>query len=125
MDINIKKPSFNDKDYKFDLSIMSGKDWTHFMFDVLLSKLENIEGVKTPSIKLSIRDNVAKVMISWLELDESYHEFTFHLDEFGRKSENYQDLISNIWQNIMTEHYHEAYIQELNKTLSEVRTQII
>ncbi len=120
----MKKLNLNEKTYKFDLSKISDEDWNKFMFDVLLARLDNVRVVKSPMIRPSIRDNVAKVQISWNEV-KSYHEFTFHVDEFGRQSKKYQDLVSNVWQNLMTEYYQEEYVQELNVKLDEVNAKTI
>ena len=120
----MKKLNLNEKSYKFDLSIISEEDWNKFMFEVLLARLDNVRFIKVPTIKAIIRDNIAKVQISWVE-GKSCHDFTFHLDEFGRKSKNHQDLISNIWQNLMTEYYHEEYVQALNSKLRETEIKTI
>ena len=119
----MKTLNLNEKEYKFDLSVISVNSWTQFMFDVLLARVDNIKAVKTPSIKYNIRDNVAKVVISWLGEKDSYHEFTCHLDEFGRISKNYQDVVSEIWQNKMADYYNEEYVQDLNTKLDEIKVQ--
>lgn len=116
---------FNEGEYKFNISVMSSKDWTKFALDVLTARLDSIRGVKMPSTKVTVRDNVSKVLISWETADNAYHEFEFHLDEFGRKSKNYQDLVSNIWQNKMSSFYGEEYNQALQAKLEELNSKTV
>ena len=116
---------FNEGEYKFNISVMSSKDWTNFTLDVLTARLDTIKGVKLSGTKVSVRDNVAKVMISWETADNAYHEFEFHLDEFGRKSKNYQDLVSNIWQNQMSKFYDKEYVQALQAKLDELNIKTV
>lgn len=125
MKIRVEKQNFNNGSYRFDLSNISDGDWAKFAFDVLIVNFENIRIVKKPSLKTTIRDNVAKVELSWFSEKDAFHDFIFHLDEFGIKSENYQDLVSNIWQIKMTDLFGEEYDNELNAKLSELKSQTV
>ena len=116
---------FNEEKHQYSISVVSSKEWTKFMLDVLTARLETVKGVKLGGTKITIRDNVAKVMISWTSNNNAYHEFTFHVDEFGRKSKNYQDLVSNIWQNLMSEKYGIEYNKALQSKLEEINTKTI
>ena len=117
IDLNCKE-----KEYKFNLSVVSQEMWGRCIRDILMVRASSTKGVIITGFKVTIRDNVAKVMLCWK--DDLYHEFTCHLDEFGRISKNYKDLVSEIWQNIMFEYYGEEYrtqldskLDNLNKTL--------
>ncbi len=100
---------------KYDISVVSKKDWDKFIKSVLLARVENVKSLKIFPTFITIRDNRAKVKMSWE--DNNYHEFTFHINEFGRESKNYQDIVSEIWQNIMADYYFEEYVDELNSQL--------
>lgn len=116
---------FNEGEYKFNLSTTSSKEWTKLMLDILVARLDSVKGVKITGSKITIRGNVAKVLLAWEDVNQNYHELTFHLDEFGRKSKNYQDLISQIWQNNMSNHYGEDYNQALSLKLDEINTKTV
>ncbi len=121
----IEIKDFNEEKRVFNVSVVSSQDWTKFVLDILTARLDSIRGVKLSGTKISIRDNVAKVVISWKSADKAYHEFTFHVDEFGRKSKNYQDLVSNIWQNLMSDHFGEEYNHALQLKLDEINVKSI
>jgi len=113
----------SDKEYKFNLSNLTQEEWTKFSRDVLVSCLPILKGTKITGFRVKIRDNKAKVLICWK--DDAYHEYEFHLNEFGRASQNYQDIVSNIWQNLMSARFGEEYNNELNGKLSELKSQIV
>ena len=113
----------NEKEYKFNLSNITEQEWTKFARDVLVACLPVLRGTKITGYRVKIRDNKAKVLICWK--DEAYHEKEFHLDEFGRVSKNYQDIVSNIWQNVMSARFGEEYDNELNAKLSELKSETV
>lgn len=117
IDLNCK-----DKEYKFNLSIVSQDMWLRFIRDVLLVRVSSVEGVSITGFKVTIRDNVAKILLCWK--DDLYHEFNFHLDAFGRVSKNYKDLVSEIWQNIMNEYYGDEYRSSLDSKLGNLNQTI-
>lgn len=108
---------------RYSISAVTKEDWDKLIKSVILNRVQNSESIKLYPSFVNIRDNVAKVKICWE--DDFYHEFECHVDEFGRKSKEYQDIVSQIWQNIMTEYYQEDYVQELNAKLEELKTQTI
>ena len=112
----------SEKEYKFNLSDLTREEWTKFARDVLITCLPVLRGTRITGYRVKIRDNKAKVLICWK--DEAYHEKEFHLDEFGRVSKNYQDVVSNIWQNIMSDHFGKEYNRVLSPKLSSARTDI-
>lgn len=110
-------------DNKFNISVVSKDDWTKFTKTIIVGRLNEDKSVKMLGSFVNIRDNKAKVKICWE--DNLYHEFEFHIDEFGRSSKGYQDLVSQIWQNIMTDYYQEEYVIELDAKLVELQSQTI
>ena len=108
---------------KFDILSVSKQDWDRFIKSVLLERAQQTKGIKLYPASVTVRENRAKVIIRWE--DKNYHEFIFHIDECGRVSKNYQDIVSQIWQNIMTEYYGEEYVAELNARLNELKSKTI
>ena len=102
IDLNCK-----DKEYKFSLSVITEKDWVDFAHDVVLKKGENIKDITLNGLKIVIRDNQVKFKVFYQ--DSFYHEIEYHLDEFGRISKRYEDIVSKLFQNIMKKHYGKEY----------------
>lgn len=109
--MQIKKINFNSSQYKYDLSAVTDKDWLDFARDIALEKGDKANTIKLIDVKVVIRDNVAKFKVAYE--DGSYHEYEYHLDEFGRISQNYQDEISALFQGIMSKHYGKGYDKAL------------
>ena len=113
----------DDKEYKFNLSNITKEEWTKFARDVLIARLPVLKGTRMTGFRVKIRDNIARVRIAWE--DEAWHEKEYRLNEFGRPTRNYQDIVSNIWQNLMSARFGQEYVQELNVKLDEVKTQSV
>lgn len=107
-----------DKEYKFNFSIVSEEEWRDFAHNVVLYKGQNIKTLELNGYKIVIRDNKVKVKLFYQ--DVAYHELEYHLDEFGRASKNYQDVISEFIQEIMSEHYGEKYEKALVESKNNV-----
>ena len=121
MQFIVKSLNCRDKHYEFDIAAVEEKDWLKFAKSVLLARTENVSTVSLTGFKAIIRDNVAKFKLCWK--DSLYHEFECHLDVFGRESKNYSDLVSEIWQNIMTDCFGKSYNIALeNKLKSNEKT---
>ena len=121
MDVRVVPYDGDNKKFQFNISNISKESWKTFVLDILIARLPETKGVTLIDNYVEIRDNVAKVQICWQ--DKFYHEFKFHLDEFGRKSKEYSDIVSEIWQNVMTDYYQEEYVDALDAKLSEVKLQ--
>ena len=100
-----------DKEYKFNISVVSDDVWRNFAHDIVLAKGEYIKNLELNGYKVVIRDN--KVKFKLFYKDSFYHELEYHLDEFGRISKNYQDIASTLWQDIMIGYYGEDYKKAL------------
>ncbi len=118
IDLNCK-----DKEYNFNMSVISEKEWNDFAHDIVLAKGEYIKDLELNGYKVVIRDNKAKFKLFYK--DSCYHELEYHLDEFGRVSKNYGDVTSALFQDIMIEHYGEDYKKALRTKMSTVIEQTI
>ena len=98
------------------MSVISEQDIRNLAHNIVLVKGENIKNLVLNGYKIIIRDNKAKFKLFYQ--DSFYHEAEYHLDEFGRASKNYQDVVSNLWQDVMREYYGEEYDVALKKHLS-------
>ncbi len=106
-----------DKHYDFDMVVVKDKDWIKFAKSVLLARTDGVSSVSLIGFKVIIRDNIARFKLFWQ--DVAYHELEFRLDPFGRDSKNYSDLISEIWQNIMSDYYgHKGYDIALERKMN-------
>lgn len=114
IDFNMKEQGF-----KFSLSAVSEKDWQDFAKSVVLEKSETAINVKDISFHAVIRDNVAKVKFAYQ--DKSYHELEYHIDEFGRASKNYQDVVSALWQGVMSKYYGKQYSEALENKIGTLK----
>lgn len=117
IDLNCK-----DKDYKFNLSVVTENDWVDFAQAIVLNKGENVEGLQLNGFKVVVRDNKAKIKLYYQDL--FYHELEYHLDEFGRNSKNYEDVVSVLFQSIMKKYYGAEYELELSNKLKSLDTTI-
>ena len=102
IDLNCKE-----KNYEFNISVVTENDWKNFVYSVVLEKGEYIGNLEIKGFKVVIRDNKAKVKIFYQSND--YHEVEYHLDEFGRSSMNCCDNVSSIWQDVMLKYYGKKY----------------
>ena len=100
-----------EKEYDFNMSIVTDEKWTNFVQNIVQARVENKGALKINGSKIVIRDNKAKVKVFYQ--DASYHEVAIMLDEFGRISKDYQDIISKIWQDIMLSYYGNKYAKVL------------
>ena len=110
IDLNCK-----DKEYKFSLSVITEKDWIDLAHAIVLNKGQNIKILTINGFKIVIRDNKAKVKIFYQ--DSYYHELEYHLDEFGRVSQSYEDEFSQLLQDVMSKHYGQEYNLALTSKL--------
>lgn len=117
IDLNCK-----DKEYKFNISVIGEDKWRDFAHDVVLAKGEKLKDLELNGYKVVIRDN--KVKFKLFYKDSFYHELEYHLDEFGRSSKSYGDVVSALWQDVMMEYYGEDYKKTLKHkmTANVVRT---
>ena len=122
MQVRIIDLNCEDKKYKFNLSVVSQDVWLNFMKEVLISRIEFAKTVTITGFKVTIRDNVAKVLLCWK--DDLYHEFSCHLDPFGRVSKDYKDIVSEIWQNIMNDYYGEEYQKSIPSKSESVNQEV-
>jgi len=99
------------KDYKFNLSVVKKDEWDALITYMLLemSKRERIKSDYSYSV--NIKENIATIGLSWN--DGEFHEVVRKLDAFGIVGTDYQDFISLCWQYIMSNHYDEEYVMEL------------
>ena len=111
LDLNCK-----DKEYKFNMSTVSEKDWLSFAHSVVLEKGENVKDLHITGCKIVIRDNKARFKVFYQ--DSNYHELEYHLDEFGRVSKKYQDIVSSLWQGVMSKYYGNEYNSQLELKLN-------
>lgn len=111
-----------DKIYNFNISVVSEDAWTRFAQDVVLERVGTLCRYSITGYRVRIRDNKARVLLCWK--DSAYHEFEFQLDEYGRVSRGYSDIISKLWQDIMKSYYGEQYEKELVR-LGIVKNQTI
>ena len=113
IDLNCK-----DRDYKFSLSVVTEKDWSDFVHEVVLNKGENIKILTTNGFKIVIRDNKAKFKVYYQ--DSFYHEIEYHIDMYGRASRDYSDSVSKLWQSIMVKYYGKEYQDSLSVILKPI-----
>lgn len=117
IDLNCKERNF-----EFNLSVLSGEEWEDIAHQIVLIKGEKVKCLELVGLKVVIRDNVAKFKAYYQ--DSAYHELEYHFSEFGRASKQYQDITSKIWQKTMFEHYGERYNNALEAKLNEVTTNV-
>ena len=89
--------------------------------NIVLVKCENVKNLTLNGYKVIIRDNKAKFKLFYQ--DSFYHEVEYNLDEFGRISKDYQDVVSELWQDVMRKYYAEEYEDALKKKLSSLTEQ--
>ncbi len=119
METRVVDYTCKDNQHEFNISKVSKQDWNKFSREVLISRVNATQRITVKDASVVIRDNVAKYNVAWQDA-LGYHEFACHLDPFGRASKNYSDLVSEIWQNIMTDYYGKEYQTELNKELNQL-----
>lgn len=107
------------KDFKFDLYKISDQDWETFVNDIVFARLPNAKNVKINGAKVVIRDNKAKVSLFYN--DGNYHEVLLKIDEFGRITQEYKDVISKIWQDLMFKYYGKAYKDALDSKFDTLK----
>lgn len=105
-----------DKDYKFNMSVISEQDMKNLAHNIVLVKGENVKNITLNGYKVIIRDNKAKFKLFYQ--DSFYHEVEYYLDEFGILNQNYQDVVSELWQDVMRKYYGEEYEEVLKDKLS-------
>ena len=118
IDINCK-----DKEYKFNISVVSDEDWEQFVYNVVLEKGDFDKKFEINGYKVVIRDNKAKVKIFYQ--DNAYHELEYRLDIFGRAVNKYEDFVSVLWQDVMTKYYGEEYQKAKYVKLGREKVQTI
>ena len=112
-----------DKEYKFNLSVISEQEWRNLAHNIVLYKGQNIKILELNGYKIVIRDNKAKIKLFYQ--DTAYHELEYHFDEFGRPSKLYQDDVSEFMQEIMLCHYGAEYQKALESLKnSKLNTEI-
>ena len=107
-----------DKEYEFNLSVITDDDCKRFAFDYIISSNQMLNNYQVNGIKVIIRDNKAKIVL-YYQCGGAIHEVKLILDVFGNKSQNYQDNISKIWQEIMIKHHGDKYKQKLDSIINE------
>ena len=105
-----------EKEYKFNMSVISEQDIRNLAHNIVLVKGENVKNLVLNGYKLIIRDNKAKFKLFYQ--DSFYHELEYHIDEFGRVSKNYQDVVSEFWQDVMRKYYGKEYDEALQVKIS-------
>lgn len=115
IDLNCK-----DRDYKFSLSVITENDWVAFAHAIVLNKGENVKDLQLNGFKVVVRDNKAKIKVYYQ--DTCYHELEYHLDEFGRVSKHYEDVISLLFQSVMQNYYGKEYCLEFERKLKSLDT---
>ena len=105
-----------EKEYKFNMSAISEQDMKNLAYNIVLIKGENVKNLTLNGYKVVIRDNKAKFKLFYQ--DSFYHELEYYLDEFGRANKNYQDIISELWQDLMRKYYGKEYDDALKAKLS-------
>ena len=104
-----------EKEYAFNLSVITDDRWSKFVQDIVNARVYDIKNVKINGAKIVVRDNKAKVKLFYQDVD--YHEVVLYFDEFGRISKEYKDVVSQIWQDMMSEYYGNKYVGMLNNKL--------
>ena len=111
-----------EKEYKFDISNLTEHDWKTFAHTVVMDYGEFVKDLTLNGMKVVIRDNKAKVKLFYQ--DSTYHELQYRLDEFGRISKNYKDIVSTVWQNIMKKRFGQTYETDLNQKFSTIENEV-
>ena len=120
--MQVKIMDLNCTEEKFNLSAISKQEWIDLAHHVILAKGERIKVLELKDVKVVVRENRAKFDVSFQDSD--YHEHKYHLDAFGRVSRNYQDIVSQLFQDVMGVHYGEEYKTALNEKLAEINKAI-
>ena len=115
MQIRMIPLNCREKEYLFDLSVISEERWCEFIQAIVQARVSCVENLKINGAKIVLRDN--KVKLKLFYQDDSYHEVILYCDEFGRISKDYKDIISQIWQKMVASYYGESYEEELNLKL--------
>ncbi len=90
--------------------------WERLAIYVMAGIVNDVKAAASADVKVSIRDNKAKMKIAFT--DGKYTEICFHVDEFGIVEHAYQDKASRIWQDMMSACFGEEYdcrLASLNK----------
>ena len=108
--------------YKFSISAIQEKEWSDMAHTIVLAKGQRVKELELTGFKVVIRDNKAKFQVFFQ--DGTYHEHAYHLDVFGRASRNYKDIVSELFQDVMTAYYGQEYqtalaekVEQLNQTI--------
>ena len=120
MQTKICRLNYRQNEYKFNLAAISESDWVNFAHDSMLELGERDNNLVLNGIKAVIRNNKAKVKLFYQ--DSAYHQLEYHLDEFGRASKNYRDVISSLFQGVMSKIYGAEYDAALEKKLGSTKT---
>ena len=113
IDLNCK-----DKEYLFNMSRLTDKDWNDLAHSVVLAKGQNVKDLELNGYKVVIRDNKVKFKVFFQ--DGQYHEHEYHLDVFGRESRKYADIVSELFQSVMSRYYGKKYREALDERISMV-----
>ena len=107
---------------KFSMSVITEKEWIDMAHAIVLAKGDRAGKLELKDVKVVVRENKAKFKVNFQ--DSTYHEHEYHLDIFGRASRNYQDVVSQLFQDVMEFHYHGDYKSALDAKLAEINATI-
>lgn len=106
-----------EKDYKFNMSVVTEQDIENLAHNIILVKT-NSKTLVLNGFKVVVRDNKAKLKLFYK--DNLFHDVEYILDEFGLINDNYQDVVSELWQDVMRKYYDEEYDEALKEKLSSL-----
>ena len=116
IDLNCKE-----KEYQFNLSVITESDWENLAHSIVLEMGRNVKELELTGYKVVIRDNKVKFKVFFQ--DDAYHELEYHLDALGRKSKSYQDVVSILWNEVMEKYYGAEYAKFVELKLGKSKTQ--
>jgi hypothetical protein len=120
MNVRIINLNCAEKEYDFNMAVITDKDWAGFVNDVVFDRVSSANGLKINGAKIVLRDNHAKIKLFYQ--DSSYHEVQFLCDAFGRMSQRYSDNASKSFQSMMKKYYGIDYARALDKKLAKLAT---
>ena len=72
MNVRIINLNCAEKEYDFNMAVITDKDWAGFVNDVVLDRVSSANGLKINGAKIVLRDNNAKIKLF-------YQDFIKHL----------------------------------------------
>ena len=99
------------KDYKFNLSAINEHAWKCFVYDVVLNNCASVDNVSEIRASITIRENLAKVMIGYQ--DVKYNELSFTLSPNKTFVGKQDEVISEVWRSTLAAVYGAKCLEEI------------